>query len=253
MCIRDRYITSDDFEIASERVLAGLEKKRIVTEEERRTIAVHESGHAVVSWFLEGGYPLLKLTIIPRSKGSLGFAQYLPNESSLESKEELLDRICCILGGRCSEEVFFGKITTGAYDDLKKVYDLAHAIVTKFGMSDVIGYVGLGEDEYGAKRYSEETSKVIDAEIKRLVDEATQRTRALITEHKKDIENLSNALLEKETLDLSAIVKILGQRPFKPKANFKAYLESKQKDEENKSEEQNSEKNQQQTPEQQTA
>jgi len=98
--------------------LAGLEKKKMMSESERRTVAVHESGHAVASWFLEGGYPLLKLTIIPRSKGSLGFAQYLPNESSLETKEELLDRICCILGGRCAEELFNGKVTTGAYDDL---------------------------------------------------------------------------------------------------------------------------------------
>mmetsp|Transcript_36671 Transcript_36671/g.32866 ORF Transcript_36671/g.32866 Transcript_36671/m.32866 type:complete len:260 (-) Transcript_36671:177-956(-) len=101
-----RFVSTDEFESAAERVMAGLEKKKIISEEERRTVAVHESGHAVVSWFLEGGAPLLKLTIIPRSKGSLGFAQYLPNESSLETKEELMDRICTILGGRCSEELF---------------------------------------------------------------------------------------------------------------------------------------------------
>lgn len=105
-----KYIETIDFELSSERVLAGLEKKRIVSEEERKIVAVHESGHAVVSWFLEGGLPLLKLTIIPRSKGSLGFAQYLPNENSLETKEELYDRICCMLGGRVAEEIFFGKV-----------------------------------------------------------------------------------------------------------------------------------------------
>lgn len=110
-------VTPKDFEEAVERVIGGLEQKRIVSDEERRTVAVHESGHAIMGWFLEGGSPLLKLTIIPRSKGSLGFAQYLPNEGSLETKEELLDRICAILGGRCAEEEFFGKITTGAYDD----------------------------------------------------------------------------------------------------------------------------------------
>jgi AFG3 family protein len=96
--------------MASERVIAGLEKKRIVSETERKIIAVHESGHAIVSWFLEGGSPLLKLTIIPRSKGSLGFAQYLPNESAIESKQELLDRLYSILGGRCAEQIFFGKV-----------------------------------------------------------------------------------------------------------------------------------------------
>jgi AFG3 family protein len=96
--------------MASERVIAGLEKKRIVSETERKIVAVHESGHAIVSWFLEGGSPLLKLTIIPRSKGSLGFAQYLPNESAIESKQELLDRLCSILGGRCAEQIFFGKV-----------------------------------------------------------------------------------------------------------------------------------------------
>jgi AFG3 family protein len=142
------YVDSNDFEMASERVMAGLEKKRIISEEERRIVAFHESGHAIVSWFLQGGHPLLKLTIIPRSKGSLGYAQYLPNESSLENKSELLDRICCILGGRVSEEIFFGQVTTGAYDDLKKAYEVAHSIVTKFGMNDVIGYVGFQEGEF---------------------------------------------------------------------------------------------------------
>ena len=100
--------------MAAERVMAGLEKRTFISPSERKTVAYHESGHAVVSWFLEGGHPLLKLTIIPRTKGSLGYAQYLPNESTLETKEEIMDRICCILGGRCSEKYFFTKITTGA-------------------------------------------------------------------------------------------------------------------------------------------
>ncbi len=104
------HVQSIDFEMASERVLAGLEKKNLLSDEEKRTVAIHESGHAVVSWFLEGGAPLLKITVIPRSKGSLGYAQYLPNESSLESKEDLMDRVCCLLGGRCAEEVFVGKV-----------------------------------------------------------------------------------------------------------------------------------------------
>jgi AFG3 family protein len=153
-------VTSHDFEMAVERVIGGVEQKKIVSAEERKTVAVHESGHAVVSWFLEGGMPLLKLTIIPRSKGALGFAQYLPNESSLETREELLDKICSILGGRLAEKVFFGRVTTGAYDDLQKVYSIAHNFVTKVGMSDAIGYVNHGEHDNGIKRYSNETNRV---------------------------------------------------------------------------------------------
>jgi len=148
-----------DFEEAVERVIGGLEQKRIVSDEERRTVAVHESGHAIMGWFLEGGAPLLKLTIIPRSKGSLGFAQYLPNENSLQTKEELLDQVCCILGGRCAEEEFFGKITTGAYDDLEKAFKLTHNLVTKVGMSEKIGYVNYSENEYGMKIYSDATNQ----------------------------------------------------------------------------------------------
>jgi AFG3 family protein len=225
------FVSTDEFESASERVLAGLEKKRIISEEERKIVSVHESGHAVVSWFLEGGYPLLKLTIIPRSKGSLGFAQYLPNESSLQTKEELIDRICCILGGRCSEEFFNGKVTTGAYDDLKKAYDIARSMVMQFGMSEKIGFIGYSEDEY-VKKHSEDTAKEIDREIKRIIDQCTERTRAVVKEHSAQIKALSDKLLEKETLDLRGIIEVLGDRPFAPKSNFKAYLEYKTKGEE---------------------
>lgn len=187
--------------MATERIIAGLEKKRNLTPEERRIIAVHESGHAVVSWFLEGGNPLLKVTIIPRSKGALGFAQYLPNENSLITKEELIDQLCGILGGRCAEEIFFGRITTGAYDDLKRAYELCHSMVTKFGMSDTIGNVGYQENEY-SKSYSDQTNKMIDDEIKSMIDIATAKTKSIIEERRTYIENLSNALIEKETLDL---------------------------------------------------
>eukprot|EP01016_Furgasonia_blochmanni_P035642 TRINITY_DN396_c0_g2_i5.p1 TRINITY_DN396_c0_g2~~TRINITY_DN396_c0_g2_i5.p1 ORF type:complete len:564 (-),score=141.08 TRINITY_DN396_c0_g2_i5:53-1744(-) len=244
-----KYVSSFEFEMAAERVIAGLEKKKIVSEEERKTIAVHESGHAVVSWFLEGGAPLLKLTIIPRSKGSLGFAQYLPNESSLESTQDLFDRICCILGGRCSEELFFDKITTGAYDDLKKAHDIAHAIVTKFGMSEKIGFIGYSENEYGQKTYGEETNKMIDEEVRRILDECTQRTREVVRSHKEHIQKLSDALLEKETLDLRSIVDILGERPFPPKSNYKAYLEVKREEEKEIKEEKAAEKAETETSE----
>ncbi|CAK65107.1 unnamed protein product (macronuclear) [Paramecium tetraurelia] len=215
------YVDSHDFEMASERVMAVKKKGK--------TVAYHESGHAVASWFLKGGHPLLKLTIIPRSKGSLGYAQYLPNESSLETKQELLDRICCILGGRVAEEIFFGQVTTGAYDDLKKAYDVAHSIVTKFGMNENIGYVGFQEGEF-QKPYSDSTNKQIDDEIRKLIEEQTQRTRLLITEKKEFVNKLASTLLEKETLDLQKIIEVLGERPFAPKSNYKAYLEIKKED-----------------------
>lgn len=125
--------------------MAGLEKKTLMTAEEKKVIAVHEAGHAVVGWFLEGGHPLIKVTIIPRSRGSLGYAQYLPNEGSLDTKQDLLDRICGILGGRVAEEQFFGKITTGASNDLEKAYQMAFNMVTKLGMSEKIGYVGFAD------------------------------------------------------------------------------------------------------------
>ena len=214
-----------DFEEAVERVIGGLEQKRIVSDEERRTVAVHESGHAIMGWFLEGGAPLLKLTIIPRSKGSLGFAQYLPSENSLQTKEELLDQLCCILGGRCAEEEFFGKITTGAYDDLEKAFKIAHNLVTKVGMSEKIGYVNYSENEYGMKIYSDQTNRQIDEEVKRIIDECTEITRTTVKKHRKDIENLSDKQQEKETVDLTEITAILGKRPFEPKSTFKAYLE----------------------------
>jgi AFG3 family protein len=149
-----------DFEAAIERVIGGLEKKVVLSPEEKKLIAVHESGHAVVSWFLKESSPLLKLTIIPRSKGSLGFAQYLPKEESLQTEQVLLDQMCFILGGRCAEEEFFGEVTTGAQDDLKKCYELAHAIVTKLGMSPELYNYRLKQNDYGIKAYSEETNSV---------------------------------------------------------------------------------------------
>lgn len=125
-----------DFEISSERVIGGVERKGFVSPKEKKTVAYHECGHAVVSWFLEGADPLLKVTIIPRSKGALGFAQYFVNENQLQTKQELIDRICFILGGRCAELHFFKEVTTGAYDDLEKAYSLAYQIVAKYGMHE---------------------------------------------------------------------------------------------------------------------
>lgn len=147
--------------MATERIIGGIEKKNIVSSQEKKIVSVHESGHAVVSWFLEGANPLLKLTIIPRSKGSLGFAQYFSNENKLNTKTELVDQICFILGGRCAEEEFFGKITNGASDDLQKAYQIAHNVVVKLGMNDRVGNVGFRDSDY-LRPYSEEMGAEID-------------------------------------------------------------------------------------------
>lgn len=171
-----------DLEMATERIIGGIERKSIISLEEKRTVAVHESGHAVVSWFLEGADPLLKLTIIPRSKGSLGFAQYFVNETKLNTRTQLIDRICFILGGRCAEERFFGKITNGASDDLKKAYEIAHSIVVKLGMSDEIGYMGYSDQQY-LRPYSEEMARKIDQEIIKVISECTVRTKEMVIKY----------------------------------------------------------------------
>ena len=141
--------------MATERLIGGIQKKGIISSQEKKIVSIHESGHAVVSWFLEGADPLLKLTIIPRSKGSLGFAQYLNSQNKLNTKNQLIDRICFILGGRCAEEHFFGTSTNGAADDLQKAYKLAHSIVTKLGMNERVGYIGFKDTEY-LRPYSEQ-------------------------------------------------------------------------------------------------
>lgn len=219
-------VQRDDFEMAIERVIGGLEKKKSLDEEDERVVAVHESGHGVVSWYLEGAMPLLKLTIIPRSKGALGFAQYLPNEQSLDTKEELLDRIVGILGGRVAEEEFFGRVTTGAYDDLQKAYKISHSIVTQLGMTSELGYVSLEANQYGIKSYSDYTNQKIDEECQKIIEEATDRCRLMVRKYKGKIQEMSDVLLEKKTIDLKIITQVLGPRPFPPKENFKAYLEA---------------------------
>ena len=216
-----------DFELATERVIGGVQKKSsLITPETRRTVAYHECGHGVVSWFLEGANPLLKLTIIPRSKGALGFAQYLPNENQISSKQQLEDQICVILGGRISEEIFFGKVSTGAYDDLQKAYQLAKAIVAQYGMNEKLGWLRYNETEY-AKHYSRATEEQIDEEMAQIIARCTAKTRALIQEKKSLIETLAEKLLQKETIDQRTIEEVLGERPFKASKQYEQYLKEK--------------------------
>lgn len=169
-----------EFDSATERVIGGIEKKQLMSEEERKRVAYHEAGHAVAGWFLEHSDPLLKITIIPRSKGSLGFAQYLPNEVSLYTKEQLLDMIKTALGGRIAEEIFYDSVTTGASDDIKKVTRIAQGLVHTYGMHSKIGLVGYGslasEDSF-QKPFSDETNWEIDEAVREVVREQYDATK----------------------------------------------------------------------------
>ncbi len=223
---RGKSVVDDfDFEEAVERVIGGLERKSDTFEEQKEIVAVHESGHGVVSWFVEGGNPLLKLTIKPRSKGALGFAQYLPPETNIYSEQELLDQIVSIIAGRCAEIEFFDKSSTGASDDFQKAKKIAFDLVTTYGMSKKMKFVQFKYDDYGNKIFSEETHKMIDEEIARIIDEQTERCFLIIKEKKDLIKKLSDELLDKEVLVFIDIVRILGNRPFKPNENFKRFLD----------------------------
>jgi len=219
-------VGSEGFEKASDRIIAGLETRKLVSEKERRIVSYHEAGHAVIGWFSEYSSPLVKLTIIPRSKGSLGFTQFVPDDVYLRSKEHLYDLIKGLLGGRMSEEHFFKQITTGASDDLQKVSTIANAMVTKYGMSNLgLSAYSQSEEGYGyLKPYSPQTETAIENEVNRIINDCAEQTRAMILKHAKDIENLAEELLIKETLDLMDIIRILGDRPFPLSDSMKDYM-----------------------------
>ncbi|CAK9297964.1 unnamed protein product, partial [Gordionus sp. m RMFG-2023] len=217
------------FEQAIERVIAGMEKKtRVLQPEEKTTVAYHEAGHAVAGWFLAEADPLLKVSIIPRGKG-LGYAQYLPKEQYLLSQEQLLDRMCMTLGGRVSEQIFFGKITTGAADDLQKITQMAYSQIVKFGMNEKIGPISFesaqdrGEMAFD-KPYSESTAQMIDEEVRILVNKAYQKTLALLTDKKDQVEKVAKRLLEKEVINREDMIELLGPRPFKEKSTYEDFV-----------------------------
>jgi len=218
-------VTIRDFELATERVIGGIEKSMPKNEIQRRTVAYHEAGHAVAGWFSKNAAPLLKLTIIPRAKGSLGFAQYLPDEVSLYTKEQLCDMITVALGGRISEEIFFGKITTGASDDIKKCTQIAQGIVCDYGMIDSLGTINYSSKDGYQKSYSEKTAKMIDCAVSDIIREQYAVCHQLLTDNKQKIEELAERLLEKETIALPDIVEVLGPRPYPQKQQLLDYLE----------------------------
>lgn len=211
-------VEKQDFLDAIDRIVGGLEKKnKIISFDEKKTIAYHEAGHATVSWVLEHANPLIKVTIVPRG-AALGAAWYLPEERQLTTKEQMLDEMCSTLGGRAAEELFFEKISTGALNDLEKVTKQAYAMVSYFGMSDKIGnrsfYDSTGQNEYSfGKPYSEDTAKIIDDEAKNIIDLSYQRAKELLVRYKTEHNQLAQLLLDREVLFAEDLERILGPRP----------------------------------------
>jgi len=214
-------VDMSDFQDAIDRVIGGLEKKnKIISPEEKEIIAYHEAGHAICGWYLEHAYPLLKVTVVPRGTAALGYAQYTPKEQYLYNTDQLLDQICMTLGGRASEDIFFGKISTGASNDLQQITKIAYSMITVYGMNDKIGnisYYDPNQENVFTKPFSEETGKMIDEEVRKLIENAYIRTKNLLTEKKGDVELLAKELLKKEVLFKSDVENLIGKRAFEEK------------------------------------
>ena len=214
-------VDMSDFQDAIDRVIGGLEKKnKIISPEEKEIIAYHEAGHAICGWYLEHAYPLLKVTVVPRGTAALGYAQYTPKEQYLYNTDQLMDQICMTLGGRASEDIFFGKISTGASNDLQQITKIAYSMITVYGMNDKVGnisYYDPNQENVFTKPFSEETGKMIDEEVRKLIDNAYQITKRLLIEKKGDVEKLAKELLKKEVLFQSDVEALIGKRPFEEK------------------------------------
>lgn len=208
-------VEMEDFNSALDRVIGGLEKKnKIISPEEKKIIAFHEAGHAICGWYLKHASPLVKVTIVPRGIGTLGYAQYLPKEEYITRTEALLDRMCMTFGGRAAEFVVFNKISTGAQSDLDQVTKMAYSMISVFGMNKKVGNVSFyGMQDQFHKPFSDETASLIDNEVRKLIESQYKRAIALLKEKRNELEILANSLLENEVLLKSDVERLIGQRP----------------------------------------
>jgi cell division protease FtsH len=211
-------VEMSDFNDAIDRQIGGLEKKnKIISPEEKKIIAYHEAGHALSGWFLEYAHPLVKVSIVPRGVAALGYAQYLPKEKYIETREEILDRMCMSLAGRAAEQLIFGRISTGAQNDLDQVTKMAYAMVSIFGMDEKIGNVSfydMQNQNQFSKPYSEETGRMIDEEARSIIELEYKRAGHLLSEKKDLLDQLAQELLSKEVLFKDDLEKLLGKRPW---------------------------------------
>jgi AFG3 family protein len=222
------FVDMQDFQDAIDRVIGGLEKKnKIISPEEKRIVAYHEAGHAIAGWFLEHADPLVKVSIVPRGVAALGYAQYLPKEQFLYTTEQLTDGMCMTMGGRVAEDIVFGKISTGAQNDLERITKLSYAMVTIYGMNSTIGNVSFHDpqNEYNFnKPYSEKTSEMIDHEVRLIIEGVYTRTKDLLTEKREGLEKLAQKLIEKEILFQADLEEILGKRPFDNRTTYDEFV-----------------------------
>ena len=226
---RDRAeVEMQDFQDAIDRVIGGLEKKtKIISPEEKKIVAYHEAGHAVAGWFLEHADPLVKVSIVPRGVAALGYAQYLPKEQFLYQTEQLTDEMCMTFGGRAAEEIIFDKISTGALSDLERITKMAYSMVTVYGMNKEIGnmsfYDSKQSDYNFSKPYSDATAQRIDQEVKKIIDNAYNRTKDLLTHHREHLEIIAKELLEKEILFQADLERLIGKRPFAHQTTYEKF------------------------------
>jgi len=228
-------VTVDDFEKAIDRVIGGLESNKIMSKEERSIVAYHEAGHAVAGWFLEHADPLMKVTIIPRTSGALGFAQYLPKEVFLRTQDQIMDIVAMALAGRAAEEIFFGRVTTGASDDLKRVTELVYSTIQLYGMNPRLGQLSFPKDPNAMideRPYSEKTAKAMDEEARNVVDAAYERTLNLLREKKDEVESVAKLLLDKETITHDDMVESIGERPFQGDPQYQEFIRRKKESKE---------------------
>ncbi|KAL3782380.1 hypothetical protein ACHAW5_001121 [Stephanodiscus triporus] len=224
-------VTMDDFERATDRIVGGLESNKIMSEDEKSIVAYHEAGHAVAGWFLEHADPLVKVTIIPRSSGALGYAQYLPKEVFLRTQDQIMDIVKMALAGRAAEEVFFGRVTTGASDDLRRVTGLIYSTIQVYGMNSRVGQLAFPRDPNEMpgeqKPYSDATAEAMDEEARNIVDMAYKQTLELIQSKKNEVETLAKLLLAKETITHDDVIDAIGKRPFSGGAIYDEFVSQK--------------------------